>query len=60
MLALRLILNDKGGKQNCLPFVDSSLGIEIFLKKSLSLPFSLTKKRIYLNTQLKGELADLF
>ena len=33
MLALRLILKDKGGKQHCLPFVDSNLGIEMFLKK---------------------------
>ena len=30
------------------------------LKRSLPLPFSLGKKRIYLDTQLKGELADLF
>ena len=30
------------------------------LKKSLPLPFSLGKKRIYLDTQLKGELNDLF
>ena len=29
-------------------------------KKSLSLPFSLGKKRIYLETQLKGEFTDLF
>ena len=33
MLALRLILKDKGGKQNCLPFVGSNLGVEIFLKR---------------------------
>ena len=33
MLALRLILKDKGGKQHCLPFVASNLGVEIFLKK---------------------------
>ena len=33
MLALRLILKDKGGKQHCLPLVGSSLGVEIFLKK---------------------------
>ena len=34
MLALRLILKDKGGKQHCLiPFVGSNLGVEIFLKK---------------------------
>ena len=26
-------LRDKGGKQNCLPFVGSNLGVEIFLKK---------------------------
>ena len=30
------------------------------LKKGLPLPFSLGKKRIYLDTQLKGELTDLF
>ena len=30
---LRLILKDKGGKQHCLPFVGSNLGVEIFLKK---------------------------
>ena len=30
------------------------------LKKSLPLPFSFGKKRIYLDTQLKGELNDLF
>ena len=34
MLALRLILKDKGGKQHCLPFVGSNLGVEIFLKNS--------------------------
>ena len=35
MLALRLFLKDKGGgKQHCLiPFVDSNLGVETFLKK---------------------------
>ena len=33
MLALRLILKDKGGKQHCLPFVSSNLGVKIFLKK---------------------------
>ena len=33
MLALELILKDKGGKQHCLPFVGSNLGGEIFLKK---------------------------
>ena len=33
MLALRLILKDKGGKQHCLSFVGSNLRIEIFLKK---------------------------
>ena len=30
---LRLILKDKDGKQHCLPFVGSNLGVEIFLKK---------------------------
>ena len=33
MLALRLIWKDKGGKEHCLPFVGSDLGVEIFLKK---------------------------
>ena len=35
MLALRLLLKDKGGgKQHCLiPFVGSNLGFETFLKK---------------------------
>ena len=33
MLALRLILKDKGNKQHCLPFVRSNLGVEIFSKK---------------------------
>ena len=33
MLALRLILKEKGGKQYCLPFVGFNLGVEIFLKK---------------------------
>ena len=33
MLALRLIIKDKGGKQHCLPFVGSNLGVEICLKK---------------------------
>ena len=34
MLALRLILKYKGGKQHCLiPFVSSNLGVEIFSKK---------------------------
>ena len=30
---VRLILKGKGGKQHCLSFVGSNLGIEIFLKK---------------------------
>ena len=29
-------------------------------KKGLSFPFSLGKKKIYLETQLKGEFTDLF
>ena len=29
-------------------------------KKGLSFPFSLGKKRIYLETQLKGKFTDLF
>ena len=29
-------------------------------KTFLSFPFSLSKKRIYLETQLKGEFTDLF
>ena len=29
-------------------------------KEGLSFPFSLGKKRIYLETQLKGEFTDLF
>ena len=34
ILALRLILKDKDGKQYCLmPFVGSNLGVETFLKK---------------------------
>ena len=33
MLALRLILKNKGGKQHCLLFVGSNLGVEMFLKK---------------------------
>ena len=33
MLALRLILKDKGGKQHSLQFVGSNLEVEIFLKK---------------------------
>ena len=35
MLALGLLLKDKGGsKQHCLvPFVDSNLGVQTFLKK---------------------------
>ena len=34
MLALRLFLKDKGGKQHCLiPFLGSNLGVETFLKK---------------------------
>ena len=33
MLALRLILKDKGGKQYCLPYVGSNLEVEIFVKK---------------------------
>ena len=31
--SLRVILIDKGGKQQCLPFVGSKLVVEIFLKK---------------------------
>ena len=33
MLALGIILKDKGGKQHCLTFVGSSLGVEIFWEK---------------------------
>ena len=33
MLALRLMLKDKGGKQHCLPFVGSNLGVEIFWRR---------------------------
>ena len=33
MLTLRLNLKDKGGKQHCLLFVSSNLGVEIFFKK---------------------------
>ena len=33
MLALRLILKGKGGKQHCLPFVDSNLGMRCFWKR---------------------------
>ena len=33
ILALELILKDKGGKQHCLPFIGSNLGFGIFLKK---------------------------
>ena len=34
MIALRLILKDKGGKQHGLiPFVGSIMGVEIFLQK---------------------------
>ena len=32
-VALRLNLKDKGGKQHCLPFFGSSMGLDIFLKK---------------------------
>ena len=30
------------------------------LQKGLPVPFTLAKKRTYLDTQLKGELTDLF
>ena len=43
MLALRLILKDKGGKQHCLPLVGSNLGVEIFLR---TLEKDALKKRI--------------
>ena len=33
MLVLRLILEDKGGKQHYLPLVGSYLRVEIFMKK---------------------------
>ena len=33
MLALRLMLMEKGGQQRCLPSIGSNLGIEMFLKK---------------------------
>ena len=33
MLALRLILKDKDGKQHCLSSVGSNLGVKIFLEK---------------------------
>ena len=37
MLALRLILKDKVGKQHCLPFVGSKLEVKIFLKKEVNI-----------------------
>ena len=36
ILALRLILKDKVGKQHCLTFVGSKLEIKIFLRKRLT------------------------
>ena len=33
MLALKLTLKNKCGKQHCIPFFGSSLGVEIYLKK---------------------------
>ena len=32
-VSLEANLEGKGGKQHCLPFVGSNLGVEIFLKK---------------------------
>ena len=32
-VSLEANLEGQGGKQHCLPFVDSKLGVEIFLKK---------------------------
>ena len=47
MLALMLILKDKGGKQHCLPFIGSNLGVAIFLKKREH------QKRMCLNRRLR-------
>ena len=47
MLAFRLILKEKGGKQPCLPFVRSNLRVEIFLGKREH------QKRMHWNRGLK-------
>ena len=46
MLALRLILKDKDGKQHCLPFVGSNLGFGIFFKKGENQKNGMLKWRI--------------
>ena len=37
-VSLEAKIEDKGGKQHCLPFVGSNLGVEIFLKKRIEAP----------------------
>ena len=54
MLALRLILKGKGGKQHSLPFIGCNLGVEIFLKKREH------QNRMRWNRGLKGILKALF
>ena len=46
MFALRLILKDKGGKQHCLPFAGSNLGVEIFFEKERTSEKDVLKWRI--------------
>ena len=60
----RIISNlTKGETFSCLIRPGNNLAMWSFFhpsKKGLSFPFSLGKKRIYLETQLKGEFTDLF
>ena len=48
MLALWLILKNKGGKQHCLPFVGSNLEVEIFqFGQEENLSGNSTERRVY-------------
>ena len=63
-------MKNKGGvgllQISYLTYINQVIILQCFLpyytlpKKGLSFPFSLGKKIIYLETQLKGEITDLF
>ena len=60
LLALRLFLKDKGGKQHCsIPFVRSNLGVETFLKKREDQKRMRKNRRSYCPSNEMKKLGDL-
>ena len=61
MLALRLILKDKGGKEYCLmPFVGSNLGVKTFLKKKKKDPSERMRRGLGFLCILRIEVSSKF